>query len=66
MEPVAERVKKKLGIDFGETTPDGRVTLDAVYCLGLCACAPSAMVDSRVVGRIDDAAADRLVAEVSR
>jgi formate dehydrogenase subunit gamma len=42
------------------------VTLEAVYCLGLCACAPSAMVDGRVVGRIDDAAADKLVAEVSR
>jgi formate dehydrogenase subunit gamma len=63
---IAERVKKKLGVDFGETSPDGRVTLEAVYCLGLCACAPSAMVDGKLVGRIDNEAADRLVAEVGR
>ena len=51
---VAERLRERLGVDFGETTPDGRVTLEAVYCLGLCACAPSAMVDGAVVGRLDD------------
>ena len=38
-------IRQQLGIDFGETSADGRVTLDAVYCLGLCAAAPSAMLD---------------------
>jgi len=33
--------KEILGVKAGETTPDGRVTLDAVYCLGNCACAPA-------------------------
>jgi len=63
---VAEHLSKRLGVDFGETTPDGRVTLEAVYCLGLCACAPSAMVDGAVVGRIDREAADQIAAEVNR
>jgi formate dehydrogenase subunit gamma len=41
-----------LGIGLGGTTGDGRVTLEATYCLGLCATAPSAMIDDRVLGRV--------------
>jgi formate dehydrogenase subunit gamma len=63
---VADRIRQKLGIDFGETSGDGRVTLDAIYCFGLCAVAPSAMVDGRLVGLVDAAAADEIVAEVNR
>ena len=63
---IAERLTRKLGVDFGETTPDGRVTLEAVYCLGLCATAPSAMVDGRLVGRVSEATADAIAAEVAR
>lgn len=59
---VAGRVKAALGIDWHETTPDGRVTLEPVFCLGLCACGPAAMVDGRLVGRCDDG----IVAEVAR
>jgi formate dehydrogenase subunit gamma len=42
-----------LGIGWGETTPDGAVTVDAVYCLGLCAVSPAALVDGEPLGRID-------------
>jgi formate dehydrogenase subunit gamma len=63
---VAERIRQRLAIGFGETSPDGRVTLEAVYCLGLCATAPSAMVDGKLMGRLDAAGADRIVAEVNR
>ncbi|MEN8887983.1 MAG: NAD(P)H-dependent oxidoreductase subunit E [Celeribacter marinus] len=42
----------RLGLtDFG-TTPDGRVTVEAVYCLGLCACGPAALVDTQPRGRV--------------
>ena len=58
---VADRIKRALGIDFHETTPDGRVTLEPVFCLGLCACGPAAMVDGRLVGRVDEG----VVAEVA-
>ncbi|MGO4838420.1 NAD(P)H-dependent oxidoreductase subunit E, partial [Rhizobiaceae sp. 2RAB30] len=51
-------------IGFHETTKDGAVTLEPVYCLGLCACAPSAMLDGEVIGRLDAAKVDAIVAEV--
>ena len=61
---LAAHTKQSLGIDWHETTPDGRVTLEPVFCLGLCACGPAAMVDGRVVGRVDAARIDALVAGV--
>ncbi|CAK09880.1 formate dehydrogenase subunit gamma [Rhizobium johnstonii] len=63
---LAERVKALLGIDFHQTTPDGGVTLEPVYCLGLCACAPAAMLDGEVHGRVDEQRAAELVAEARR
>ncbi|WP_377294238.1 formate dehydrogenase subunit gamma [Rhizobium sp. SG2393] len=60
---LAERVKALLGIDFHGTTADGSVTLEPVYCLGLCSCAPAAMLDGAVHGRLDDAAIRDLLAE---
>lgn len=62
-EAHAARAEAALGIRSGETTPDGRTTLEAVYCLGLCAVAPSAMLDGRLVGRIDERRMDQLIAE---
>jgi formate dehydrogenase subunit gamma len=61
---VAAHAQKALGIDFHETTGDGKVTLEPIFCLGLCACAPAAMVDGRLVGRVDEAAVDAILAEV--
>lgn len=63
---LAEQVKQRLGIDFHQTTPDGDVTLEPVYCLGLCACAPAAMLDGELHGRLDDETVDELVAEARR
>jgi formate dehydrogenase subunit gamma len=60
---IAARAEAKLKIAMGETAPDKSVTLEAVYCLGLCAVGPAAMLDERVIGRIDDARLDRLIAE---
>lgn len=63
---LAERVKQLLGIDFHQTTPDGGVTLEPVYCLGLCACAPAAMLDGELYGRLDEDEAEDLVKEARR
>ncbi len=60
---VAAKFKQLLGIGFHETTRDGSVTLEPVYCLGLCACAPSAMLDGEVIGRLDDEKIEEIVAE---
>lgn len=60
---LAERAKSRLGLDWGETTRDGRVTLEQTFCLGLCSCAPSAMVDGKIVGRVTAEKLDAIVAE---
>ena len=54
--------KTRLGIDFGETTADGRVTLEPVYCLGNCACSPSVRLDEEIHARVDAARLDALLA----
>lgn len=61
---LAESTLRKLGIGWHDTTADGALTVEPVYCLGMCACAPAAMVDGRVVGSVDDARMDRILAEV--
>lgn len=61
---LSERLLSALGVDWGGTTGDGSVTVEPVYCLGLCACAPSAMLDGDVIGRLDDERVAALVAEV--
>jgi formate dehydrogenase subunit gamma len=63
---IAARAEAKLGIAIGNTTPDELVTLEPIYCLGLCATAPSAMLDGRVVGMLDEARIDALIAEAQR
>jgi formate dehydrogenase subunit gamma len=63
---LAARAEARLGITIGNTTPDERVTLEPIYCLGLCATAPSAMLDGRLFGRLDEARIDALVAEAQR
>lgn len=61
---LADNLKRALGIDWHGTTLDGAITLEAVYCLGLCACAPAAMIDGEVHGRLDSETLQALVAEV--
>lgn len=54
--------KRALGIDFHETTADGAVTLEPVYCLGNCALGPSVMVDEQLKGRVSARRFDELIA----
>lgn len=54
--------KASLGVDFGGTTADGAISLEAVYCLGNCACSPSVRLDDQVYARVDAARLDQLVA----
>lgn len=63
---LAARAEESLGVPIGHTTADGRVTFEPIYCLGLCATAPSAMLDGRVVGRLNESRLDALVAEARR
>jgi formate dehydrogenase subunit gamma len=58
---LAESLRDKLGVEFGATRADGKVTLESVYCLGNCACAPSITVGGRLLGRVDPEGVDALV-----
>ena len=62
---LAEAAQKTLKVKFGETTSDGAITLEAVYCLGLCATSPSMMVDERPLGRMTPAKFKVLVQELA-
>ncbi len=56
---------QRLGVAMGETRADGQVALEPVYCLGLCAIGPNALVDGRPVARIDAEALERIALEVA-
>ena len=53
-EELASNLERALGIKFGETTPDGRVSLEAVYCLGNCALSPAVLVNNDLRGRANE------------
>lgn len=61
---LADHARARLGVDWHGTTADGAVTLEPIYCLGLCACAPAVMVNGQGRGRVSPAAFDALLAEV--
>ena len=60
---LAEHVRARLGVGFGETTRDGAFTLEPVYCLGNCGCSPAMMLDDELFGRVSPARFDQLLAE---
>lgn len=62
-ENLVKRAEDRLGVECGGTSADGQVTLETIYCLGLCATAPSAMVDGKIVGRLDATKLDKILAE---
>jgi formate dehydrogenase subunit gamma len=54
-----------LGITWHETTADGRMTVEPVFCLGLCACGPAALVDDVPLARLTVASLDAAIAEAA-
>src|SRR5262245_24446058 len=63
---LAARAEGKLGVKLGNTTADGRVTLEPIYCLGLCSVSPAAMLDGKIHGRLDAHKLDALIAQADR
>lgn len=62
---VLAALRDALKINVGETTPDGRFTLERVYCVGNCAVAPSVMIDEEVYGRVTPSKVSGLIRESS-
>lgn len=59
---LAAHAERSLGVPLGTTTGDGRLHLEAVYCLGNCALGPSVRIEDDIHGRVTAAVFDRLVA----
>ncbi|MEK7848765.1 MAG: NADH-quinone oxidoreductase subunit NuoE [Chloroflexota bacterium] len=49
---VLRAIKQELGVDEGQTTPDGEFTLETVACIGACALAPTMMVNKDTFGKL--------------
>ena len=62
---VGAHVRSALAVDWHETSADGAVTLEPVFCLGLCATGPSALLDGKPVGRLSPAKVDRMLETLS-
>lgn len=62
-EALEAHAKQCLNIDYHQTTADGALTLEPVYCLGNCALSPSVMVDDEIYGRVSPSELDALIAE---
>ena len=58
---LTRHAEARLGIGLNETSEDGDVTLEPVYCLGNCACSPAVMIDERVHGRVSAERLDALL-----
>ena len=63
---LAAHAQARLGIDWHETTPDGAVTLEPIFCLGLCAAAPCGMVNDRSLARLDAGRLDAVLETCGR
>lgn len=63
---LMDRLKEKLKISSGETTKDGRFTLNAVRCIGACGLAPVITVGEKVFGRIKEEDLDGIIAQFER
>ena len=63
---LVSHLETSLGVEMGQTTADGLLTLEPVYCLGNCAMSPAAMLDGRPFGRVTTGRASRIIAGVRK
>lgn len=59
---LEQHARERLGVGYGQTTADGLFTLEPVYCLGNCACAPSIRINDDIHARVSAARFDELIA----
>jgi formate dehydrogenase subunit gamma len=64
-EAVQALASERLGVGMGETRADGMIAIEPVYCLGLCATGPNALVDGRPVSKLDAAKLDQIAREIA-
>lgn len=62
-EQILDRLKQKLGIDVGETTPDGKFSIEATRCIGACGLAPVFTINDEVYGKATPDMLDKIIDE---
>jgi formate dehydrogenase subunit gamma len=60
-EKLVQHAQQVYGVKLGQTTPDGSVTLEQVFCLGNCALGPAAQINGRMHGKLDENRLDALI-----
>ena len=66
VDAIAEAFKKELGIDFGRTTPDGKITLEYTPCIGMCDQAPAALINDEVITYLSTDKVKEIVADIKK
>ena len=61
---LESHAKQVLNIDYQQTTAEGDITLEPVYCLGNCACSPAIRIGKEVHGHVDKDKFDQLVSRL--
>jgi NADP-reducing hydrogenase subunit HndA len=64
-EKLLDEFKRILGIEVGETTPDGKFSLDCLRCVGACGLAPVVMIGEKVYGRLQATEVRKILDELS-
>lgn len=62
-EKIVDAIKKDLNISIGETTPDGKFSIEVLRCVGACGLAPVVMVGEKVYGRVTEDMVTTILAE---
>lgn len=63
VEKILDRLAEELDIEPGQTTPNGKFTLEPTRCLGCCGLAPVIMIDDQVYGRLTPADVPGILAQ---
>jgi len=66
VDAVAEEFKKQLNIDFGRTTPDGKITLEYTPCIGMCDQAPAALINDEVITYLSTDKVKEILADIKK
>jgi formate dehydrogenase subunit gamma len=61
---IEQKFKDHLGVNFGETTTDGKITLEAVYCLGNCGCSPAIRIGKKMYGRVSENKVEQIINDI--
>ncbi|NIB43555.1 formate dehydrogenase subunit gamma [Pseudomaricurvus alkylphenolicus] len=62
---LENHARQRLGVGYHQTSPDGEISLEPVYCLGNCACSPSVRIGDKVYGDMDSDKLDQLMDELT-